>query len=210
MGLIDTRFTQFVIFVNCLVPFLLLVWDGYHNKLGANPLDLITHATGKLALVFLLISLAVTPVRKFTGWNQIIKYRRMLGLYAFFYAALHLLTYVWFDNFFDLKTIVQETIKRPFIAVGMLGFLLMVPLAVTSTNGMIKRLGGRRWSRLHQSIYLVVILGVVHYWMLVKADIRQPLLFAGVLALLLGYRIATKSLPRLLQKTPSISPVPRR
>jgi sulfoxide reductase heme-binding subunit YedZ len=210
MGLIDTRFTQFVIFVNCLVPFLLLVWDGYHNKLGANPLDFITHATGKLALVFLLISLAVTPVRKFTGWNQIIKYRRMLGLYAFFYAALHLLTYVWFDNFFDLKTIVQETIKRPFIAVGMLGFLLMVPLAVTSTNGMIKRLGGRRWSRLHQSIYLVVILGVVHYWMLVKADIRQPLLFAGVLALLLGYRIATKSLPRLLQKTPSISPVPRR
>lgn len=210
MELKDIRYTRFVIFVNCLVPLLLLAWDGYHNRLGANPLDFITRATGKLALVFLLISLAVTPLRKLTGWNQLVKYRRMLGLYAFFYAGLHLLTYVWFDNFFDLKVITQEILKRPFISVGMLGFLLMVPLAVTSTNKMIKRLGGRGWSRLHRSVYLVAILGVVHYWMLVKADIRGPLLFAGVLTLLLGYRVVARYLPRLTPKTPSISLLPRR
>ena len=210
MELKDTRFIKLLVFVNCLVPLLLLAWDGYHNQLGANPLDFITGATGKLALVFLLISLAITPIRKLTGWNQLIKHRRMLGLYAFFYGCLHLLTFVWFDNFFDLKAIAQDILKRPFIAIGMLSFLLMVPLAVTSTNGMIKRLGGRRWSRLHRSVYVVAILGVVHYWMLVKADIRQPLLFAGALALLLGYRIIVQYPPAQSQKAPRISPIPRR
>lgn len=203
----DTRFIWLIIFINCLVPLALLGWDAYHNQLGANPLAFVTSATGKLTLVFLLISLAVTPLRRLTGWNQLIKYRRMLGLYAFFYAGLHLLTYVWFDNFFDLKAIVEDTTKRPFIFAGMLSFLLMVPLAVTSTAGMIKRLGGRRWSRLHRSVYVVAILGVVHYWLLVKADISEPLLFAVILALLLGYRIVTQYQS---QQTPAVSPIPRR
>ncbi len=166
-----------------------MLWDWHHNRLGANPVEFVTRTTGMLTLIFLLLGLAITPLRKLTGLNQLIKYRRMTGLFAFFYGALHLTTYVWFDKFFRVTEIVQDTFARPFILVGMVSFLLMIPLAVTSTNGMIKRLGGKRWSRLHKTVYAVALGGVLHYYLIVKADTTWPLLFALVLALLLGYRI---------------------
>ena len=194
---VDIKFLKVVVFINSLVPLAWLGWDAYNNKLGANPLELITHTTGTLALVFLLISLAVTPVRNLLGLQWLIRLRRMLGLFAFFYAFLHLTTYVWFDKFFDSLKILEDAFNRPFIAVGMLGFLLMVPLAITSTNKMIKWLGGKRWSQLHKSVYAVGLLGVLHYWLLVKADTQKPLIFAGVLALLLGYRFVVARQRRL-------------
>jgi methionine sulfoxide reductase heme-binding subunit len=193
----DINFARFVVFINCLVPLTLLGWDAYHQKLGANPLEFVTRTTGTLTLLFLLISLAVTPGRKLTGIQWLVRFRRMLGLYAFFYGFLHFTTYIWFDKFFDVRAAAQDILKRPFIAVGMFSFFLMIPLAITSTNRMIKRLGGKRWSRLHQLVYVSAIGGVVHYWMLVKADIRQPLLFAVVLAVLLGYRLLIVYLLRL-------------
>jgi methionine sulfoxide reductase heme-binding subunit len=184
----DIKFTRFVIFVNALVPATLLAWDAYHRKLGANPIEFATRATGVLTLIFIFITLAVTPLRKLTGANWLIKFRRMLGLYAFFYGFLHLATYVWFDKFFGAREIFEDVWARPFITVGMASFLLLVPLALTSTNGMIKRLGGKRWAKLHKLTYVAAIGGVVHYWMGVKADTTIPLAFAVVLALLLGYR----------------------
>lgn len=194
----DIRFIKVAVFINSLVPLAVLGWDAYHNQLGANPLEFVTHATGTLTLVFLLISLAVTPARDLlpgVGW--LIKTRRMLGLFAFFYAFLHLTTYVWFDKFFDRLRILEDTFNRPFILVGMASFLLMVPLAITSTNKMIKWLGGRRWSQLHKSVYWVGVGGVLHYWLLVKADTQKPLIFAGLLALLLGYRFVVARQQRL-------------
>jgi len=166
-----------------------MLWDWRHNRLGANPVEFVTRTTGTLTLIFLLLGLAITPLRKLTGYNPLIKYRRMIGLFAFFYGALHLTTYVWFDMFFHVTEIVQDTFARPFILVGMVSFLLMIPLAVTSTNRMIKRLGGKRWSRLHKTVYGVALGGVLHYYLIVKADTTWPLLFALVLAILLGYRI---------------------
>ena len=203
-------FSKLLIFINSLVPLALIGWDWLNGRLGANPLEFVTRATGTLTLVFLLLTLTVTPLRKLTGWNQIAKHRRMLGFYAFFYCLLHLLTYVWFDKFFNVSEIVVDVLKRPFIMVGMLSFLLMVPLAVTSTNGMIRRLGGKRWNRLHRAVYIVVIGGVFHYWLLVKSDVRQPLIYAGILALLLGYRLVAAFGPRLLHPEPQPSPIPRR
>jgi sulfoxide reductase heme-binding subunit YedZ len=187
----DIKFNKALVFLNCLVPLALLGWDAYHQRLGANPLEFVTRTTGTLTLVFLLLSLAVTPVRKLTGAQWLIKFRRMLGLYAFFYGFLHLTTYVWFDKFFDVKAVGEDVWQRPFIAVGMLSFFLMVPLAITSTNAMIKRLGGKRWARLHKVVYISAIGGVLHYWLLVKADTRKPLLFGAILALVLGYRLLT-------------------
>ena len=191
----DTRFTKLVIFVNSLVPLALLLWDWYHKQVGANPLEFVTRTTGMLTLVFLLISLAVTPLRKITGANWLVKFRRMLGLYAFFYGFLHLLTYVWFDRGFNLKGVPADIVKRPFITIGMTAFFLMVPLAITSTNKMVKRLGGKRWSRLHRLVYLAGAAGVLHYWLLVKSDVRLPVTFAFILALLLGYRLLVRYSP---------------
>ncbi|HKP71401.1 MAG TPA: protein-methionine-sulfoxide reductase heme-binding subunit MsrQ [Pyrinomonadaceae bacterium] len=184
----DIKFTRFVIFVNGLVPAVLLAWDAYHRKLGANPIEFATRATGVLTLVFLFVTLAVTPLRRLTGANWLVKFRRMLGLYAFFYGCLHLLTYLWFDKFFNAREIGEDVYKRPFITIGMASFLLLVPLAATSTNGMIKRLGGKRWAKLHKLTYVAAVGGVIHYWMGVKADTTIPLTFAVVLAVLLGYR----------------------
>ena len=191
----DTRFAKFVVFTNGSVPLALLLWDFYHKQVGANPLEFVTRTTGMLTLVFLLLSLAVTPLRKTTGANWIVKFRRMIGLFAFFYGSLHLLTYVAFDRFFNLKSIPADVVKRPFITIGMAAFLLMVPLAITSTNKMVKRLGGKRWSRLHKLVYLAGAGGVLHYWMLVKADVRLPLTFAFILAILLGHRLLVKYSP---------------
>jgi sulfoxide reductase heme-binding subunit YedZ len=185
----DTRFTKLVLFINGLVPLALMLWDVYRKRVGANPLEYVTRTTGMLALVFLVISLAVTPLRRTTGLNWLIRFRRMLGLFAFFYGMLHLLTYVAFDRFFHLTTIPADILKRPFIAIGMTALLLMLPLALTSTDKMVKRLGGKRWALLHKAVYLSAILGVVHYFLLVKADKRLPLTFAFVLAALLGFRI---------------------
>ena len=191
----DTRFSKFILFVNALVPLALLLWDVYHKHVGANPLEFVTRTTGMLTLVFLMITLAVTPVRKTFALNRLIKFRRMLGLFAFFYGSLHLMTYIWFDRYFNLKSVPGDVVSRPFIAVGMTGFILLVPLAITSTDQMIKRIGGKRWSRLHSLIYLAGIAGVVHFWMLVKSDTRLPLTFGFVLVLLLAFRALAKYSP---------------
>lgn len=191
----DTKYSKFVLFINALVPLALLLWDVYHKRVGANPLEFVTRTTGMLTLIFLLITLAVTPFRKITRANWLIKFRRMLGLFAFFYGSIHLMTYVWFDRFFNLRSTISDIGQRPFIAVGMTAFFLMVPLAITSTDKMVKRLGGKRWIKLHQLVYVSAVLGVLHFWMLVKSDIRLPLTFAFLLFLLLGHRVFVKYFP---------------
>jgi len=202
----DIKFYKVVVFINSLVPLALMAWDWYQGKLGANPVEFLTRTTGMLTLVFLFISLAVTPLRKLTSIHWLIQFRRMLGLYAFFYGFLHLLTYVWFDRSFNLRSAVADISARPFIAVGMLGFFLMVPLAITSTKGWIKRMGGKRWARLHKLVYVAAVAGVVHFWMLVKSDTRLPLRFAFVLAVLLGSRLFIN---QMRQKTPPRTLIPR-
>ena len=188
----DTRFAKLVLLSNGLVPLTLLLWDVYHKRVGANPLEFVTRTTGMLTLVFLLIALAISPLRRITGLNWLIRFRRMLGLFAFFYGSLHLMTYIAFDRFFHLTTVPTDIVKRPFIAIGMTAFFLMAPLAITSTDKMVKRLGGKRWARLHRIVYAAGILGVLHYYMLVKADVRLPLTFAFLLAVLLGFRVLAK------------------
>jgi len=185
----DTKFNKTLLFINALVPLTVLTFDGFRGNLGANPIEFFLRTTGVLTLIFLLITLSVTPLRKYFGWNALIKFRRMLGLFAFFYGFLHLVTYSIFDKSLSLPAIVSDVWQRPFIAVGMLAFFLLIPLAVTSTNSMIKRLGGKNWGRLHRLTYLVAILGVIHFWMIVKSDLKYPFLFAFVLSGLLGYRI---------------------
>ncbi len=204
--MLDTRFSKTVLFVNSLVPLTLLLWDVYRKQVGANPLEFVTRTTGMLTLVFLLLSLAVTPLRKVTGANWLIRFRRMVGLFAFFYGFLHLLTYIAFDRLFNLSTIPADVIKRPFITVGMAAFFMLTPLAITSTNKMIKRLGGKRWNRLHRLVYFAGAGGVLHYWMLVKSDTRLPLTFAFVLALLLGYRLLVRFAPPPPPQSASLFP----
>lgn len=179
-------------FVLALAPAAWLVWRGFHDALGANPIETITHATGDWTLRFLLLTLAVTPARELLGVPELIRFRRPLGLFAFFYGCLHFTTYFWLDKFFDLHEIVKDVGKRPFITAGFTAFMLLVPLAVTSTAGWIRRLGGKRWRALHTLIYASVTVGVVHYWWLVKSDIRKPLMYGVLAALLLGYRAARK------------------
>jgi sulfoxide reductase heme-binding subunit YedZ len=196
----DANFIRLVVFINSLVPLAMLGWDAARGQLGANPLEFAIRTTGVLALVFLLLSLAVTPLRKALGIAWMIKLRRMLGLFGFFYGLLHLLTYMWFDKIFNLAAVIEDVGKRPFITVGMASFILLVPLAVTSTTGMIKRLGGKRWSRLHRLAYVAAAGGVIHFYMLVKADTREPLLFALALAILLGYRVVNRFFPEWTQR----------
>jgi sulfoxide reductase heme-binding subunit YedZ len=185
-----TRPAKLVLFVAALLPVAWLAWGAWVRVLGANPIETITHETGTWTLRFLVLTLAITPLRRLTGWNDLIRFRRMLGLFAFFYGTLHFLTYVWLDQFFDWAGIVKDVSKRPFITAGATAFAAMVPLALTSTSGMIRRLGGRTWRRLHRLAYLAAAAGVVHYWWLVKADIRRPRNYAILVAVLLGYRIA--------------------
>jgi DMSO/TMAO reductase YedYZ heme-binding membrane subunit len=191
----DLQFAKLVIFVNSLIPLALLLWDLSFKKVGPNPLEFATHTTGMLTLVFLFFTLAITPLRKVFGINSLVKTRRMIGLFAFFYGTLHLITYVWFDRALNIASVVSDVAQRRFILVGMTAFLLMLPLAITSTNKMVKRLGGKTWARLHRLVYVAAVLGVVHFWMLVKSDIRLPLTFAFILALLLAHRLAVKYLP---------------
>lgn len=187
----DVKFNKALIFINSLVPLAFLGADALTGKLGANPIEFFLRTTGVLTLVFLFVTLSVTPLRKIYGWNQLIKFRRMLGIYAFFYGSLHLITYAVFDKSLRVSAIAGDVWERPFIAVGMLAFFLLIPLAVTSTNAMIKRLGGKNWARLHKLSYPIAILGVVHFWLIVKSDLTYPLMFALILACLLGYRIYT-------------------
>ena len=196
----DLRFAKFVIFTNALVPLGLLLWDVSHKRVGANPGEFMTRTTGIMTLVFLMITLAVTPARKITGLNWLVKFRRMLGLFAFFYGFLHLLTYIWFDRYFNLRSIPGDVVTRPFIAFGMTALFLMLPLAITSTNKMVKRLGGKRWSKLHKLIYAAGVAGALHFWLFVKSDTRLPLTFGFILLLLLGHRLFVKFYPPAPQK----------
>jgi sulfoxide reductase heme-binding subunit YedZ len=185
----DIRFAKLLVQVNCAVPATLLGWDAWHHELGANPVNFAILTTGLMALIFLMLTLAVTPLRKITGLNWLISFRRMLGLYAFFYACAHFLIFFSLDRGFSVSSTLHEIIKRKYLWLGIAGLLVMVPLAVTSTNAMIKRLGGKRWRTLHRLAYVAAVAGVIHYYMQVKADVRQPLVFAAVLAILLGYRL---------------------
>jgi methionine sulfoxide reductase heme-binding subunit len=188
-----TRVVRFVVkpvvFAAALVPLGLLVRAALSNGLGANPIEAVTHTTGDWTLRFLLMTLAVTPLRWITGWNLVVRFRRMLGLFAFFYGVLHLLTYVVLDKFFAWHEMLRDVMHRRFIMVGALALTMLVPLAVTSTAGMIRRMGGRAWQALHRLIYLSAVAGVVHYWWLVKADISKPRIYAALLGALFGVRL---------------------
>ena len=182
------RYIKPIVFLVCLIPLVMLVWDGFHDALGANPVEKITHRTGDWSLRFLLITLTVTPLRKLSGWKILIRLRRMFGLFAFFYVCLHFATYLVFDHFFDVNEIAKDIVKRPYITVGFTAFLLLIPLAVTSTNNMMRRLGNH-WQRLHQLVYVIAVCGILHYLWLVKADLLKPLIHAAILLLLLGIRV---------------------
>ncbi|HEY5885090.1 MAG TPA: protein-methionine-sulfoxide reductase heme-binding subunit MsrQ [Pyrinomonadaceae bacterium] len=191
----NIQFSKLLLLINGLVPLALLLWDLYHDRVGANPLEFATRTTGMLTLVFLIITLAVSPIRQVFKWNGLGKFRRMLGLFAFFYGLLHLLTYVAFDRYFNFRTVPADVSSRPFIAVGMFAFFLMIPLAITSTNKMVKRLGGKWWRNLHRLVYVAGVAGVLHFWLLVKSDTRLPVTFGFVLLLLLAHRIFAKLNP---------------
>jgi methionine sulfoxide reductase heme-binding subunit len=188
----DSKFHRQLVFVNGMLPALLILLDWYLGRLGANPVEFVTRATGVLTLVFLVITLMVTPLRKIFGWNWLLKQRRLLGLISFFYGTLHLFTYLAGDRDWQLLSVFPDVYKRPFIAVGMISFVLMIPLAITSTNKMIKRLGGKRWGQLHRLTYAIAVGGVIHYFLIVKSDFRYPMLFAAAVALLLGYRLVKR------------------
>jgi methionine sulfoxide reductase heme-binding subunit len=192
---VKPKYLKPIIFLVCLLPLLRLGWKAVNSALGANPIQVITFSTGTWTLAFLLITLSITPLRKLTRQYWLIQYRRMLGLFAFFYGCLHVLTYFWLDQFFDLHSIYKDVLKRPFITAGFTAFVLMIPLAVTSTQKAIRRLG-RRWQMLHRLIYASAIAGVVHYIWLVKKDIRLPEIYACILAALLLYRVAAWALNR--------------
>jgi methionine sulfoxide reductase heme-binding subunit len=177
-------------FALCLVPLAILAWRAVHGDLTANPIEFITHTTGDWTLRFLIITLAVTPLRKILRLPQLIRFRRMLGLFAFFYACLHFSTWIGLDKFFDWAEMWKDVQKRRFITVGFIGFVLMIPLAITSTAGWIRRLGGKRWRILHRAIYVSAIAGVIHYYWLVKSDVRKPLQYAFLVAILLAWRLA--------------------
>jgi sulfoxide reductase heme-binding subunit YedZ len=197
-----SKWTKAVVFLTCLVPFVYLAWPivafvAWHaepTQLGANPVEYVQHFTGDWTLRFLLITLSVTPLRKILNLPDLIRFRRMLGLFAFFYVCLHFLTYIWPDQGFDLHGMWRDVAKRPFITVGFLAFVLLIPLALTSTKGWIRRLGGKRWQNLHRLIYVSALCGVLHYYWLVKSDHRLPLLYGAILAVLLLYRLGASLL----------------
>jgi len=186
------RASKVFAFLLGLTPLFWLAWRAYKADLTANPIEYITHFTGDWTLRLIIITLAITPVRKLLNVPELIRYRRMAGLFAFFYGTLHFLTYIWLDKFFDIHEIAKDVIKRPFITAGFVAFVAMLPLAITSTAGWIRRLGGKRWQKLHRLVYLTAIAGVVHYYWLVKSDIRLPVLYGVLVALELAYRVGIK------------------
>jgi len=188
-SILTSKWTKVVVFLICLVPLGILIREAFTGGLGANPTQFLEHATGDWTLRFVAITLAVTPLRKILRQPQLIRFRRMLGLFAFFYGCCHFAIYLTFDQIFDLHGIWADVLKRRYITVGFTGFVLMIPLALTSTAGWIRRMGGRRWAMLHRAIYLTAIAGVIHYYWLVKSDVHLPLEYAAVMAVLLGWRV---------------------
>lgn len=189
MDLLSKRWLKIPVFLLCLIPIAELIWRMYRQDLGANPVEYVTHQTGIWSLRFLAITLAITPARKLLRIPELIRYRRMMGLYAFFYAWMHLMTYVVLDKQFDIAEMTRDILKRRFIMAGMTSLLLMLPLAITSTAGWIRRLGGKRWQLLHRLIYGSAVAGVIHYYWLVKSDVRSPLLYAAIVSILLLARL---------------------
>jgi sulfoxide reductase heme-binding subunit YedZ len=188
-SILTSKWTKVVVFLLCLLPLGMLVMRAVQGNLTANPIEFITHTTGDWTLRFLIITLAITPLRKTFRLPQLIRFRRMLGLFAFFYACLHFSTWIGLDKFFDWTEMWKDVQKRRFITVGFTGFVLMIPLAVTSTAGWIRRLGGKRWQMLHRAIYLSAIAGVIHYYWLVKSDVRKPLQYAAMVGVLMVWRL---------------------
>ena len=209
-ALLTSKWTKVAVFFLCLIPFASLVWRSLHGDLGANPVETLQHGTGDWTLRFLIFTLCITPFRKLFHLTDLIRFRRMLGLFAFFYVCLHFITYLGPDQQFDLAGMWKDVAKRPFITVGFTAFVLLIPLAITSTAGWIRRLGGKRWQLLHRSIYFAAALGVIHYYWLVKSDVREPLFYGALVAILLLWRLGswfsrrrTKSTVRAT--TPSVS-----
>jgi methionine sulfoxide reductase heme-binding subunit len=199
------RWTKVLVFLAGLLPLCWAGWRAYHNDLTANPIEYITRFTGDWTIRMVVLTLAVTPLRKLLGLPDLIRFRRMIGLYAFFYGSLHFVTYIWLDKFFDLAEMWKDVAKRPFITAGFTAFVLMVPLAVTSTTGWIRRMGGKRWQALHRLVYLTGIIGVIHYYWLVKSDIRLPAMYGAFVGILLAYRAivwAVNRRPRAEVKRP--------
>jgi len=190
-SILTSKWTKVVVFSLCLVPLGMLVLRAVQGNLTANPIEFITHTTGDWTLRFLVITLAITPLRKILRLPQLIRFRRMLGLFAFFYACLHFSTWIGLDKFFDWTEMWKDVQKRRFITVGFTGFVLMIPLAITSTAGWIRRLGGKRWQMLHRAIYFSAIAGVIHYYWLVKSDVRKPLQYAAMVGVLLAWRLGS-------------------
>jgi methionine sulfoxide reductase heme-binding subunit len=190
-SILTSKWSKVVVFTVCLIPFAILLWRGFHGDLGADPVAFVEHATGDWILRFLVITLAITPLRKILHLPQLIRFRRMTGLFAFFYACLHFSTWMGVDRSFNWPDMLADVAKRPFITVGFTGFVLMIPLAVTSTAGWIRRLGGKRWQLLHRAVYLSAIAGVIHYYWLVKSDVRKPLEYALIVGILLAWRIGS-------------------
>jgi sulfoxide reductase heme-binding subunit YedZ len=188
-AILTSKWTKVVVFTLCLVPLGLLVWQGFHNDLTLNPVQYVEHTTGDWVLRFLALTLAITPLRKILCLPQLIRFRRMLGLFAFFYVCLHFTTWLALDRYFNWPQILDDISKRPFITVGFSAFLLLIPLAITSTAGWIRRLGGKRWQRLYRLIYVAAVLGVIHYYWSVKSDHRRPLEYAFIMAILLAWRL---------------------
>jgi len=186
---LTSKWTKVVVFAACLIPLANLLWRGLHNDLTLNPVEFVEHTTGDWVLRFLSITLAITPLRKILRLPELIRFRRMMGLFAFFYLCLHFSTWIGVDRFFNWNEMLKDVAKRPFITVGFTGFVLLIPLAVTSTAGWIRRLGGKRWQMLHRAIYLSAIAGVIHYYWLVKSDVHKPLEYAFIIGILLAWRV---------------------
>ncbi len=195
-----TRWLKLAIFPACLAPLARLFWRAATANLGANPIEAITHSTGDWTLILLLVTLAFTPLRKLTGQLWLIGLRRMIGLFAFFYGCLHFLTYIWLDQGFNLHSMAKDVYKRPFITLGFTAFVLLIPLAVTSTRKMIQRLGGRRWQWLHRLIYVTATVAIVHFTWAMKKDIHRPIKYGIVLSVLLGYRVVVWAVPMVAGK----------
>ena len=196
-----------LVWILCVAPIAIWVYQGFHSQLGANPVDRIQNQTGLVTIRLLMLTLAITPLRRITGWNWTIKFRRLVGLFTFIYAFIHLLVYSVADNQLDIAAIVKDVGKRPFILLGMLGFLALVPLTITSTTGWIRRLGGMNWNRLHKLIYFTGVMAVIHFWLRVKKDHSEPALYVAILVVLLGMRLIFWVRSRRRAAKPALAPV---
>jgi sulfoxide reductase heme-binding subunit YedZ len=205
-ALLTSKWTKVAVFLLCLIPFSDLVWRIIKSNLGANPVEFLQHATGDWTLRFLVFTLCITPFRKLFKLPDLIRFRRMLGLFAFFYVCLHFITYLGPDQQFDLAGMWKDVAKRPFITVGFAGFVLLIPLAITSTAGWIRRLGGKRWQMLHRAIYFTAVFGIIHYYWLVKSDVRKPVFYGALVGILLLWRLADRFFKRGSAVAAKLSP----